>query len=150
MKQIKENKISMRPRSYFIFGSLITFTGLVACIVSSIFLVSIISFLLRKHGPMGDFRLSLMINSFPWWIPILAIVCLIFGIFFLLKYNFSYKTNYLFIIIGFIIAIIIAGWIIDKTGLDNLWLNQGPMKGMMRGYYQNFKNRNQLRGGEIK
>lgn len=136
MEQIKENKISMKPRSYFVLGSIFTFVGLVTSVISSIFLISIINFLLKEHGPMGDFRLSLMINSFPWWLPILAVAALIFGIWNLLKYDFSYKTNYLIIIIGFVAAIIIAGWAIDKTGFDNLWLNQGPMRRMMRQYIE--------------
>jgi hypothetical protein len=137
MEKIKENKISIKPKSYFILGSVLTFTGLIASVIFSIFLISIISFLLKEHGPMGDYRLSLLINSFPWWIPILAIIGLILGVWFLFKYDFSYKVNYLYVIIVFIIAIVIAGWLIDRTGIDNLWLNQGPMKGMMRQYLQN-------------
>lgn len=136
MGKIKENKISMKPKSYFVLGSIFTFVGLIASIISSIFLISIINFLLKEHGPMGDFRLSQILSSFPWWLPVLAIAALIFGIWNLLKYDFSYKTNYLLIVLGFVIAIIIAGWAIDKTGMDNLWLNQGPMRGMMRQYLQ--------------
>ena len=126
----------MKPKSYFILGSLFTFVGLIASVIFSVFLISIISFLLKTHGPMGDYRLSLMINSFPWWVPVLAIVGLIFGIWTLLKYDFSYKTNIWIIIIGFMAAIIIAGWLIDRVGLDNIWLNQGPMRGVMRQYIQ--------------
>ena len=136
MKKIHENKISMKPKSYFILGSLFTFVGLIASVISSVFLISIISFLLKAHGPMAGYRLSLMISSFPWWIPVLAIVGLIFGIWNLLKYDFSYKTNIWIIIIGFIAAVIIAGWAIDRVGLDNIWLNQGPMRGVMRQYLQ--------------
>jgi hypothetical protein len=137
MDQIRENKISIKPKSYFVLGSIFTFAGLIISIISSIFLISIINFLLREHGPMGSFRLSLMLSSFPWWLPILAIAVLIFGIWNLFKYDFSYKTNYLLIIIGFILAVVVAGWIIDRTGIDNLWLNQGPMRGVMRQYMQN-------------
>jgi hypothetical protein len=143
MGKIKENKVSMKPKSYFVLGSIFTFVSLIASVISSIFLISIINFLLKEHGPMGDFRLSLMLSSFPWWLPVLAIAALIFGVWNLLKYDFSYRNNYLLIILGFIIAIIIAGWAIDRTGMDNLWLNQGPMRGMMRQYLQD----NNLRPG---
>jgi hypothetical protein len=143
MEQIKENKISIKPRSFFVLGAILTFIGLIASVISSIFLISLISFLLKEHGPMGDYRLSLMISSFPWWMPILAIVGLIIGIWFIFKYDFSYKINFLYLIIGFIAVIIIAGWVIDATGVDNLWLNQGPMRGIMRQYMQggNFQPR---------
>jgi hypothetical protein len=137
MEKIKENKISMRPKSLFILGSMLTFAGLIASIIFSVFLVSLISFLLKEHGPMGDYKLSLMLNSFPWWAIFLAGLGLISGILLLSKYDIIYKINYLYLIMGFVIAIIIAGWTIDKTGIDNLWLNQGPMRGIMRQYIQN-------------
>lgn len=134
MAQISENEIKMKPRSLFILGSVLTFVGLIASIITSVFIVSIISFLLKEHGPMGEYRLALMLESFPWWLPILAVVVLVLGVWFLLRYDFSYRTNYVFIIIGFVLAVIIAGWAINETGLDNVWLKQGPMRGMMRQY----------------
>jgi hypothetical protein len=137
MEKIEENRISMRPKSFFVLGSVLTIIGLISSIVVSIFLISLVSFMLKGHGPMGEYRLSLMLDSFPWWVALLAVVGLVSGIWLLFKYDFSYKTNYLYIIIGFIIAMIIAGWAIDKSGIDNLWLNQGPMKGIMRQYMQN-------------
>jgi hypothetical protein len=137
MMKIHENKITMKPRSFFVLGSILTIVGLIASVVSSVFLISLISFLLKEHGPMGDYRLSLMLNSFPWWIPILAVAGLVLGIWFLFKYDFLYKINYLFVIFTFIAVVIIAGIIIDRTGVDNLLLNQGPMRGIMRQYIQN-------------
>jgi hypothetical protein len=137
MEKIMENKISMRSKSFFILGSIFTFVGLIASVIFSVFLVSLISFLLKEHGPMGGYRLTLMLDNFPWWVAILAIVGLVSGIWLLFKYDFSYKTNYLYIIIGFIVAVLIAGWAIDKSGVDNLWLNQGPMRGIMRQYQRN-------------
>jgi hypothetical protein len=134
MEKIKENKISMKPKGYFVLGSIFTFIGLIASIVISIFLISLVSFMLKEHGPMGEYRLSLMLDNFPWWVAILAIAGLASGIWLLFQYDFSYKTNYLYIIIGFIAAMIIAGWAIDISGIDNLWLNQGPMRGVMRQY----------------
>jgi len=157
MEQITENKISMRPKSFFVLGSIFTFTGLIASVISSIFLISLISFLLKEHGPMGQYRLSLMIDSFPLWLPILAVVGLVFGVWFLLKYDFSYKTNYVFIIFGFIIAIVVASWVINITGFDNLWLNHGPMRRMMRQYIKDnnikpgsgFRSGNQFHQGQM-
>jgi hypothetical protein len=137
MEKIKKNEISMKPKSFFVLGSIFTFIGLIASIVISIFLISLFSFILKEHGPMGEYRLSLMLDNFPWWIAILAITGLASGIWLLFKYDFSYKTNYLYMIVGFIVAMIIAGWTIDKSGIDNFWLNQGPMRGIMRQYMQN-------------
>ena len=38
MGRIHQDKVKMRPRAYFILGSLITLAGLVAAVVTSVFL----------------------------------------------------------------------------------------------------------------
>ena len=140
MEKIHKEKIEMKPKSYFVLGSIAVFLGVIASVVSSVFLVSIISFLLKSHGPMGEYRLSLMLESFPLWLPILAVFGIVFGILMLKKYDFSYKLNFWFIILGFLIAIVVAGFAIDLSGIDNFWMNKGPMRGVMNKYLQNDDN----------
>ena len=136
MNQIREGRVKMRPKAYFVFGSLLVLGGLVASVVTSVFLVSLTRFALRSHGPMGQYRFEQLLSSFPWWAPILAIVGLVIGIWFLRRYDFSYKRNFWIVIIGFVMAILIAGWVIDMSGLDEVWLRQGPMRGIMRQYFE--------------
>jgi len=140
MDKIQHDEIRMRPRVFFIAGSLLTFLGLVASVVVSVFLVSMIQFSLRTHGPMGQYRFDQMIASFPWWVVVAAIGGLAIGVFLLRKYEFVYKHNKQLIMLGFILAIIFAGIIINATGLDNIWLKRGPMRGMMQ---ENANSRNQ-------
>lgn len=136
MDQIHEEKIKMRPKAYFILGSILTFVGLVSSVVVSIFLVGLIRFSLRLHGPMASYRLDQILSSFPWWAPVLAIVGLVAGIWLLRKYDFSFKVNFKVVIIGFILAVIVGGWIIDSVGLNDALIRRGPMRGMMRQYMQ--------------
>lgn len=136
MDQIHEEKIKMRPKAYFIFGSILTFVGLVSSVVVSVFLVGLIRFSLRTHGPMASYRLDQLLSSFPWWAPVLAIVGLVAGIWLLRKYDFSFKVNFKVVIIGFILAVIVGGWIIDSVGLNDVLIRRGPMQGMMRQYMQ--------------
>lgn len=153
MEKIKKDEIVMKPKAYFVIGSVITLIGLIASVISSVFLVSIISFLLRSHGPMGEYRFSLMIQSFPWWMPIIAIISLVLGALFIRKYDLSYKFNLGLLILGFILAVLIAGFVIDITGLNNVWLKRGPMNSVMRNYleqnnsdYGNGNHRNYMNG----
>jgi hypothetical protein len=136
MGQIHEEKIKMRPKAYFIAGSILTFVGLVSSVVVSVFLVGLIRFSLRSHGPMASYRLDQILSSFTWWAPVLAIVGLIAGIWLLRKYDFSFKVNLKIIIIGFILAVIVGGWVIDSIGLNDALIRRGPMQGMMRQYMQ--------------
>jgi hypothetical protein len=152
MNRIHDEKIKMKPKLYFIVGSILTFTGLVSSVVISVFLIGLIRFFLRSHGPMVNYRLDQILSNFPWWAAAFSILGLIFGIYFLRKYDFSFKVNFKFIIIGFILAAIIGGWLVDNLGLNDLLIKRGPMQGIMRQYkqdnniyegqglYRNFRN----------
>lgn len=136
MDQIHEEKIKMRPKAYFIAGSVLTFVGLVSSVVVSVFLVGLIKFSMRTHGPMGNYRLDKILSIFPWWAPILAIVGLVAGIWLLRRYDFSFKFNLKVIIIAFILAVIVGGWVIDSLGLNEALMRRGPMQGIMKQYIQ--------------
>lgn len=143
MDQIHDKKVKMRPKMYFIAGSVLTFVGLVSSVVISVFFVGLIRFSLRTHGPIASYRLDQILSSFPWWMPVLAVVGLITGIWLLRKYDFSFKVNFKMVVIGFILAIIVGGWIIDSIGLNDVLIRRGPMQGIMRQYMQD----NNIQGG---
>lgn len=136
MSQIRSGQVKMRPKIYFILGSIFLMIGLVTSVICSVFFVSLTSFLLRSHGRMGQYRLQELLNSFPWWVLVFMIVSIAIGIIFLRKYNFSYRNNFPFIIIGFIFSIIIGGTIINLSGLDRLWLSRGPMNNTIKRHLQ--------------
>ena len=69
MSKVTSGQITMKPKWYFVLGSVLSITGLAFLSVASVFLVNIILFLLRKHGPMAQWRLQTLIDGFPWWIP---------------------------------------------------------------------------------
>ena len=83
---------------------------------------------------MGQYRLEQLLSTFSWWMPLLAILGLITGIWLLRKYDFSYKINFKLLIIGLVASILIAGFVIDMTGLNDFWLHRGQGQG--QGYGQ--------------
>jgi hypothetical protein len=123
----------MKPKWYFVVGSLAMAVGLFGSAIISVFLVSLISFSLRTHGPMGEVRYQQIISSFPWWAPIIAVAGLGLGIWLLHKYDFSYKKNFVFIVIAFVAVVLLSGFFLDYFGIDMLWSKRGPM---MRFYQQ--------------
>lgn len=138
MTQIATGNIQMKPRWFFVLGSISMMLGLIAASISTIFLMNLIFFLLRQHGPMGEWRLQLMLESFPWWILPLAVGGILSGIFLLKKYDFSYKKNFSLIAGVFVIAIIFAAFLINLTGINDLWSKQEPM----RKFYQRYQPNN--------
>jgi len=128
----------MKPRWFFVVGSLLMMAGLVGLSIGAVFLTNITLFLLRQHGPMGQWRLQVMLDNFPLWVPVLAVAGIVLGIVLLRKYDFSYKKNFWIIISGFIISIILAGFVMDYLGLNDVWSRQGPMKR----FYQEIEGKN--------
>lgn len=132
MAKVRANEIAMRPRWYFILGSLLTIVGLTASTVMAIFLANLSLFLLKDHGPMGEWRLQQIVESFPFWVPILALVGIVSGIWILKKFDFSYKRNFYLVILGFVLVVVLTSLVLDITGLNNTWFRQGPMRGLYR------------------
>ncbi|MDH7476096.1 MAG: hypothetical protein QHH09_01325 [Microgenomates group bacterium] len=126
MEEIKSEKIKMKPRWHFILGSIFLFFGTVAATISSIFIFNLLFFLLRKHyGPMYHYRLQLILSNFPWWFLVLAVLGIVAGIKLLKNYDFSYKKNFLLIVIGYILVIILSAFIIDYLNLNKFFFRPG-------------------------
>lgn len=148
MSKVTSNEIVMKPRWYFVAGSIISIVGLISLGVIATFLINLSFFLLREHGPMGQWRLQQIISSFPLWVPLLAVFGIYFGIDLLKKYDFSYKKNFGLIVSFFIVSIILTAFILDYSGLDNIWMRRGPM---MRFYQQESNTQQNLyKGGTVK
>jgi hypothetical protein len=77
---------------------------------------------------MGQWRLALLLSSFPWWVPFLAVIAVVVGIRLLKRYDFSYRKNFLWIVIGFVVATIVAAALIDRFGFNEVWQRRGPMR----------------------
>ncbi|MDD4289801.1 MAG: hypothetical protein PHH83_00810 [Patescibacteria group bacterium] len=141
ISDIREGKIKMKPRWYFVLGSVVMVCAFLGLIVSSVFLVSLITFSLRTHGPMRQIRFEQLLNNFPWWAPIIAIPGFVIGILLLKKYDFSYKKNFIVVIIIIFISILLSGFLIDYLGLDGFLMKRGPM----RGFYQRYDGGGRMR-----
>lgn len=127
MGRIHTEHIKMRPRIYFVLGSLATFVGLVMAILTSIFTISFIKLSLRSGGgKLAEYKMDMLLSHFSWWGPVFAATSLLLGIWLLRQYEFSYKKNFVHIVIGFVLAILAASFILDMTGLSEVMLQRGP------------------------
>ncbi len=139
MSRVTSGEIAMKPKWYFVAGSVFMLFGTIAAAVAAVFLINLTIFLLRKQGP-GYGKLAMMYGTFPFWIPILAILGIGVGILLLRKYDFSYRKNFFAIALGFIASIIIAGFVINQLGLNDLW----SRRGMMRKFYQGIESQGNI------
>lgn len=127
MDKVLSGELKMKPKWYFVLGSITSFVGLVGMIIGAIFLTNLTFFFIRKQGP-GTGRINIMLESFPLWIPLLAVALVILGIWMLKKYDFSYKKNFVVVAITVVTAIILSALIIDYLGLNEQWAKRGPMR----------------------
>ncbi len=141
ISNIRNGKIKMKSRWYFVLGSVFMMCAFLGFIISSVFLVSLTTFSLRTHGPMGEIRFEQLLNNFPWWAPIIAFFGFIIGVLLLKKYDFSYKKNFVVIIIIIFIGILLSGFLIDYLGLDGFLMKRGQM----RGFYQKYDGEGGMR-----
>lgn len=137
MKKIREGDVKMKPKYYFIIGSVLSFLGLVSSIITSVFLVALTRFAFRSQFSIrAEYKFDQMLSEFPWWAPVLAVVFLFIGIKLIRRYDFSYKKNFVYVSIWIVLAVFTAGLVFDMTGLNDIWLQRGPMKGIMKSYFE--------------
>ncbi len=144
VSQIKTGKINMKPRWYFIVGSLLLVFSLVGLSMGIIFLANLSVFLIRKSGPLAAWRVQSILSTFPWWIPVAAVVGIFIAIWLLKKYDISYKKNFSLIVVAFIVSVLFAGLLLDQIGL-----NEHLSRGRMRKFYQEYEILDE-RGGAAK
>lgn len=128
MTKVKAGEITMKPRWYFVLGSSLLFFALVVLIIAAVFLFNLTVFILRRQGPMRLWRVEMLISELPLWIPILAVLALWGGIKLLKKYDFSYKKNFLLIIVGFVLAIILVAFTFDSLGFNEFFARKEPTR----------------------
>lgn len=144
LEKIKKEEIKMKPKLYFVLGSFFSFLALIGVFLSASFLFNLLFFILRPHyGPNYYWRLDLILKNIPYWILILTLFFIFLGIFFLKKYDFSYKKNFFLIVLIFILSIIFAGFLMEKLGINDLFIRKGPRQ--MRRFYQQFDGFHQQR-----
>jgi hypothetical protein len=135
MSAIKKEQVTMKPKWHFVLGSVLMTGGLTGLAILSIFFISVISFSFRTHGGMGSMmRYERFLTSFPWGAVVVATIGVGLGSWLLKKYDFSYKRNFPLLIISALVAILFAGWLVNYTGLDALWMKKGPMKDFYKHY----------------
>lgn len=126
MEKIEKEELKMKPKWYFIVGSILIFFGFLSATVFSILSVNLIFFLLRKHyGMMYQYRLNFILTNFPWWLIIPSVLGIFFGIKFLKEYRFSYKNNFLVIVLGYVLVIFLSAFLIDFLNLNQFFNRLG-------------------------
>ncbi len=129
MKQIHEQKISMRPYGFFIAMAILIGIGLLGTALLSVFFIGFIVSDFRLQQPLRDlwidrFGWSYVLLHLPWLALVVAVVGLGGGYLLLRRFEFIYRYNRALIIAGLILVTIMISVIVSDTGLTDRFLKQ--------------------------
>ena len=114
MREIKKREVRMRPRLYFVGGSILLGLGLAGAIITAIFFLNIFVFRLRILGPLNCLRLT----TFPWTVLLASVVGIVVGLALLKRFEFSYRKNFLVLVIVLITVVAVLGFLLDRIGFN--------------------------------
>ncbi len=127
----------MRPRIYFVLGSILLGLGLAGTVACSAFFINLILFTFKTHHPfvfliLGRHGLRPFLLTFPWLPFLVAFLGIWGGSRLLKKYDISYKKNFWGLVIVLLIAILVLGFLIHRSNINPRLGKIRPL----RGFYQ--------------
>ncbi len=133
MKQIHDEKITMRPKTYFVVGSALQGAGMAGAAIVSVFCTNVVIHKLRYDDVFGYMEfggpgIRAILDVFPWVPFVVAIGGLVGGSHLLSKYEVSYKHRYTRIFIAFVALIITLGFLLDRVGVNKHIEKMAPLK----------------------
>ncbi|OGE88009.1 MAG: hypothetical protein A3J07_02000 [Candidatus Doudnabacteria bacterium RIFCSPLOWO2_02_FULL_49_13] len=117
---IETGKVIMRPKWHFLLQATLLVVGTVLSILTGIYLVSFIIFILHQTGVWfipGFGGPRLLFTSLPWILVLIAIIFIILLEFLVKKYSFGYRKPLLYSTIGVILVVLTGGFVIAQTPL---------------------------------
>lgn len=123
MKRIKKDKIKMKPRVYFVIGSLALGVGIAGTLAVAGFFINMIVFRLRMQGPLGYLKFgrlgrSVFVEIFPWRSLALAVIGMGIGLWLWKQYGVSYKRSFVGVVLATISLVLVLGLFLDRTGVN--------------------------------
>ena len=150
IKTINAKGLTIRPRSAFILGSVISAIGVFLSTMLAILAIHLLKFRLTHPGLGAARKLDFVLNTLPWYVPVIAIISLIGGYLLLKRYDFSYRKNFSLILAIILVALIISSYVLDKFGLNDFLTRRGYFREIygqeMRGRPNQEFGQGQMRG----
>ncbi len=132
MKKIQKQEVKMRPRAYFVLGSMLLGAGIVGVLLVTVFLTGAVFFKLRiseavQYLGLGKPGLRFFVRSFPWKVMGLAGLSFWSGSWMLKKHSKAYKVGLLWLVLGAVVTVIGLGLLMDRVGINE---RLGKVKGL--------------------
>ena len=127
LRDIKNGKVSMRPRAYFTALTTLSVLASVFAALALSYVLSIVFFWVRietadtmAYGARANLQDALM--SFPWWAAGLAVVLLAFIVWFIRRHGAAYRQRILttaLLVLGVVVLIAVGLSYLGVGGLHD-------------------------------
>ncbi len=138
---IKQKELAIRPRWHFILGATLSALGLAITSALTMLSLHLLRFRLTHPGIGAGRKLDFILTNLPWYIPVLAVVGLVGGYYLLKRYDFSYRHNFIAILLVVIIGLILGTYSLSLLRLDDFLTR--------RGYFRELYGQNQPPGHQM-
>jgi hypothetical protein len=144
IEKIKSGEIKMKPKHYFVLGSVVLGLGTASVFMLATFVTNMIFYRIRVHntfahlkpegaGEYTGHRILMFLCNLPWEPIIITLGLLGSGAFLLKKYDISYRKSFGVMVLATILAVVLAAYTVDRTGVNE---KLGRKPGMKRLYMQ--------------
>lgn len=138
MSLIESNEVKMRPKIFFVFGSIMLGAGLALALLFSTFFINLTVFRLRVHPPtdylkFGKAGFKPFLTVLPKYPLFFAVLFIILGLILIKKYDFSYKKSFVGLVAGLITFILVFGLLLERVGINEKLIRISHLKPLVYG-----------------
>jgi len=137
MKDIKAHEVKMKPKVYFVLGSVMLGVSLAFLVLFTSFFIHLVMYRMRIDSPQsflgfGRMGLTPFLLNFPWIQLGLVVGGLLIGLHLLKRYDFSYKKNIWMVILVAVTLVVTLAFVIDSVGFDRRFGKMKPIGPLYR------------------
>lgn len=131
MRKIHKGQVRMRPRIYFVIGSVMVGVGLVLLMLVSALVTQALYMRLSVLARMGVENLGwgwcvMWLRFFPWEMLIVSILMILAGGYLLRKYEFVYKKGLGLVLMAMVLVVVLLTMLMNWVGLIR-YVRQKPL-----------------------
>ncbi len=124
INKINSTEVKTRSRLFFVFKGLVFSAVALFLLIFSLYIVSLVSFVLRANGllktpGLGWWGLGFFAHSLPWLLVLLAVGGVIVLEVVVSHFRFSYRRPALYSLLGVILFVVAGGILVEKLEMHD-------------------------------
>ena len=147
--KIKTGEVDMKPKWHFVLRGMLLLTGIVTVVLSAVYLLSFIFFVLHRSGVIfvpgfGLRGVWVFLTSFPWLLVVVVGIFLAVLYVLVKRYAFSYQRPFVYSMLGVALVVVIGSLLVQETMLhDRLeaYTKERPLPGIGKLYREPLESR---------